>query len=424
MNHVRLFFAFAPLFVIHAACGTDNGETVFGPTFGPNDKDGAASSSSGNASSSGGSSGDPDSSTPDDGGQTDGGNDASVGPCASGTVAVLAGGDASLSGAIQTKGGAWSGGAIAGGSALSRPALVPFGQGFLGATHASGNVLHATAYTTSWSAPAVFGNAGVKGPPTLAVAGAKAHVVYSAGPGPNREFAHGVHDGNAWNAADAIVGTSQQDKSFGTLGAGLIGDGNDVVFMENGGDEKLYTRTFTTGAWSSPTAATGADTIGNTLPAFPVLTTAEGKWDLVVMYVQKETRRLAFAARDATGKAWVNVGIVHNDANTAEPFSFARVGTSTFLVTFRGQDGNGYFARGTVNGAGVFSWAAAAAIGGGANVAVDSAPAVARGVCGDDAIVVYASAGQVKATRLRGTSWTPSESVTGASGARVAVATK
>jgi hypothetical protein len=425
MKHCRWSVAFLPVaFVLHAACGTDNGETVFGPTFGPNDKEAGASSSSGNASSSGSSGGDPDGSSTEDGGGNDGGggNDATT-TCTSGLVAVLAGGDTSLSGAVQSKGGAWTGGAIAGGSALSKPALVPFGQGFLGATHGSGNVLQSTLYTTTWNAASTIGNTGVKGPPTLAVAGTSAHVVYSAGPGPNRDFAHGIHDGNAWNAADAIVGTSAGEKSFGTLGAGLHGDGTAVVFMENGGDNKLYTRAFTT-AWSSPTVVTNAASVGNSIPAFPVITTAEGKWDLVAVYAQETTRRLSYASRDAMGKAWVNGGVVHDFATTNEPFSFARVGTSVFLVAFRGQDGNGYYARGTVDGAGAFTWVAAQPIGGGGNVAVDSAPAVARGVCGDDAIVVYASAGQVKATRLRGTTWTTAETVTGTSGARVAVATK
>ena len=58
------------------------------------------------------------------------------------------------------------------------------------------------------------------------------------------------------------------------------------------------------------------------------------------------------------------------------------------------------------------------------NSTVDAPPAVAKGVCGDDAIAVFASGGQVKATRLRGNTWTVPESVAGASGSRVSVATR
>src|SRR5688500_13376441 len=129
------FFSFASIF----ACSTDNGDNVFGPTFGPNgQKDGGSSSSSGGSSS--GSSGGDDASTSEDGGSGDGGGDASA-PCQNGTIAVLAGGDASLTGAVKANAGAWTGGAISGGAATAKPALVAFGQGFLGVTRGAGNVL-------------------------------------------------------------------------------------------------------------------------------------------------------------------------------------------------------------------------------------------------------------------------------------------
>lgn len=420
MKHpVALVLGLLPALAALAACATDNGPNVFGPAYGPNDgKDGSASSSS---SSSGGG-GDPDGGSPADGGREGGGGDASS-PCASGTVAILAGSDAALSGAVQDKGGAWTGAAIAGGAARSKPALVAFGQGFLGVTRGTGDALQSTAYTTSWGAVATFGKPNVKGPPALAVAGTSAHVVYAAGPGANRDFFHGIHDGNAWNAADATVGTSP-DQSFGTVGAGLAGAGNTAVFVENGTDHKLYTRTYDGGWPAGPgTAIAGAATVGTDFPTPPVVVGATGKYDLVAIYVQETTLRLSYAMRDATSKTWSNGGVVHDFATTEEPFSAARIGQSTFVVAFRGQDGKGYYAQGTVDAGGTFMWNAAQPVGGAATT-VDSAPAVARGVCGDDAVVAYAQGGAIKATRLRGTTWTSAESVTGASGTRVAIATK
>ena len=415
---LRLALSLVPSAAALLACATDNGSNVFGPTYGPNEQDGSASSSSSSSSSSGGT-GDPDGGSPVDGG---GDGDAAA-PCASGTVAVLAGNDTTLSGAVQDRGGAWTGAAIAGSSALSRPALVAFGQGFLGVTRGTGG-LQSVTYETSWSAASTIGRSGVKGSPALAVAGTSAHVVYAAGPGGNRDFFHGVHDGNAWNAADETVGISP-NQSFGTIGAGLAGAGNTAVFVENGSDEKLYTRTWD-GAWPAGTATeiAGAATVGTAFPTPPVVVATEGKNDLVAFYVQKEFIRLSYATRDAATKAWTDHGVIHMLATTTEPFSAARIGQSTYLVTFRGQDGNGYYAQGTVDAAGAFTWAAAQSIGGGANVIVDSAPAVARGVCGDDAIVVFPTSGSVKATRLRGTTWTAPAFVTGASGTRVAVATR
>ena len=55
---------------------------------------------------------------------------------------------------------------------------------------------------------------------------------------------------------------------------------------------------------------------------------------------------------------------------------------------------------------------------------VDSAPAVAAGVCGNDAIAVFASGGIVKATEYRGTTWSVPATVAGAAGSRVSVATR
>jgi len=400
------------------ACSTDNGDNVFGPQFGPN---GANDASADGAPITGD---DDGGGTTTDGGGDDGASGDSAVPCTAGTVGVLAGGDAALTGAIRTGNGAWTGAAISGGSATDKPALVAFGSGFLGVTRGTGDVLVSTAYTTSWSTATTFGNSGVKGPPALTVVGTSAHLVYSAGSGPNRDYAHGIHDGNAWNTADAIVGTGvANDHSFGTVGAGLGTAGTTVVFVENGTDYNLYTRTFDS-AWSGATQITGASSIGADVPTPPVLVSATTAWDVVAVYVAKTTRRLSYATRDSGTKAWTDRGVIHDFATTNEPFTFARISSSSYVVAFRGQDNNGYYANGTVNGSGGITWTAAQSIGGGGPVAVDATPAIAKGICGDDAIVVYATSSTVKATRLRGTTWTPAENVTGASGGHVAVAVR
>jgi hypothetical protein len=49
-----------------------------------------------------------------------------------------------------------------------------------------------------------------------------------------------------------------------------------------------------------------------------------------------------------------------------------------------------------------------------------SVPQIARGICGDDAVVAYAESGaSAKVTRLRGTTWSSPEALTGSSGAGV-----
>lgn len=406
---------------IVSACSTDNGDNTHGPDVQFPKKD--ATVIDGRTVLPDGAIVEPE----DDsgGGKQDGssgGLDPDTGvPCLSGTVAVLAGNDTALGGSVQEKAGAWNTMAIANGAAKSKPSLVAFGSGFLGVTHGAGDALQSTtANGTTWAAAAGFGNAGVKGSPTIALVGTQAHVVYAAGAGANRDFSHAIHDGVSFNAGTAQVGPPL---SFGTVSAGLAGAGTDAVFAENGSDEGLYVRSFTGGAWGAATAVVGAGTVGSTIPATPELVGVEGKWDLLLVYVAKTTRFISFAMRDATNKTWTDGDSVGNAVTTNEKLSLSRVGQFTVLVTFRGQDGKGYYTQGTVN-ANNISWSAAAPIGGGAALAVDSAPAAAKGVCGDDAVVAYASGGVVSVTRLRGAAWTTPEVVTNLAGARVAIATR
>ena len=189
----RPWLAFA---VLLFACGTDNGPNTFGPTYGPG---GARDAGRMGTSSSGGlADGGP---TPLDDAAAPDGDDGGANACTQGRLAVLAGDDGSLSGAQLAGSGSWSGVSIAGGAALSRPALAAFGQGFLGVARGVSGALQSTMLTTTWSAASSFGVAGVKGPPALAVAGTSAHVVYSAGPGGTTEFMHGIDAGSGWNAA-------------------------------------------------------------------------------------------------------------------------------------------------------------------------------------------------------------------------------
>jgi hypothetical protein len=131
---------------------------------------------------------------------------------------------------------------------------------------------------------------------------------------------------------------------------------------------------------------------------------------------------IGYATRGAVSKSWSNGTLTHADAQTAEPMSVARLSTSTVLVAFRGNDQRPYFMIGTLGGVSI-TWSAPAALLADTS-AVDSAPAVAKGVCGDDAIVVFASGGQVKAMARRGTTWSVPGTVPGVAGSHVSVATR
>jgi hypothetical protein len=331
---------------------------------------------------------------------------------------VLAGGDGALSGSIQVNGGAWAGGAIAGGAARSVPALVAFGAGFAGVTRGPSDALLAVTAGASFGAPVPIGAATTNASPALAIVGATAHVVYSGAGANANKFFHGKNGGAGWDAADDPVQGPAVAQSFGPSAAAIAGAGADLVFAQDGDDGKLYGQSWN-GAWTVAAAISDAQPYK---PAPPALVSVAGKYDLVLVYTDGGTRQISATGRVAATKVWDAPASIDVLARTDEQLAVARAGASGLVVAFRGQDGHGYAALGTI-GASAITWTAAVPLVAG-GVSVDTTPAVAKGVCGDDAIAVYASAGQVRATRLHGTTWSAPEPVTGASGQRVAVATR
>lgn len=406
------------------ACDTDNGGTAHGPDLGelPEVDGGRKRLPDGALVEADGAPVVGD----DDDDVTEGG---SSGCPAGGTAALVAGSDGALMGAARSKGGSWKTAAISGGAAKSKPALVAVGSGFLGATRGAGDVLQSFELAGgAWSAATKIGGDGVKGPPALAVASAKAHVVYSAGPGSNTDYLHGVHDGTKWDAANERVGTTGTDFSYGGVSAGLAALGDNVYFAQNGEDNGLYVRPFL-GGWQAPISLMGAGTIGTGegVTATPEVVALKGKYDLVILYAYKNPNAIAYATHEPGGTPeWGNPDTKFvSGALSGEKFNAAALSDTTLALTFRGDDGNAYYAIGTATTTpeNPIDWTAPAPVGG-ALTAVDTAPAVAKGDCGADALFAFAAGGKVKVTSLKGTTFTPAEEVPNLSGPNLALATK
>ena len=423
MNKLSLLlFASAALVApaaVLVACATDNGDSVHGPQFGPVPERPDGSSADGPVTNDEGGS-----ATDAEAGADAPGSDGSGPPCtAGGTVAVLAGNDTSLSGAVQINGGAWTGAAIAGGAAKSAPSLVPFGTGFTGLTRGAGDALQAVTYGTSFSGATAVGSLITLGTPALTVVGTKAQGVFVSGPDTGTPDAHKFfrieNSGTTWSAADPVVATNP---SFGPSAPSAAAAGTDLVIAQDGDDSNLYTQVWT-GTWAGAAPITSAVTFKTAPPALVAVT---GKFDLVLLYSQQAVpNTIGFATRDASTKMWSAGAVTQDSAQTAEQMSVARISVTTLLVAFRGNNGRPYTMLGTI-GAAAITWSLPAALLADTST-VDSAPAVAQGVCGDDAIAVFASAGLIKATSYRGTTWSVPGTVTGAAlagPARVSVATR
>ncbi len=417
---LRSGLAFGGPAALLVACATDNGDAVHGPQFGPVPERPDGSAEGGEGPGEGGSP-----TTDAEAGATDAGTDSASPPCTAGTVAVLAGNDSSLAAAVQSNGGAWTTGPIAGGAAKSAPSLVAFGSGFTGLTRGAGDALQAVSYDTSWSAAAALPTLSTLATPALAVVGTKAQAVFLSGPESGSVDSHKFfrieNAGTSWSAADPVVAAS--NPSFGPSGPAAASAGADLVMAQDGDNAKLYTQVWNA-TWAP--AAQIADPVVTLKSAAPALVAVAGAFDLVLLYSDSAApNTIGFATRDGTSKTWSAGQVTQATAQTAEPMSVARISPTTLLVAFRGNNGRPYIMLGTI-GATSITWSLPAPLLADAST-VDSPPAVAPGVCGDAAIAVYASGGLIKATQYRGTTWSVPGMVLGTpftAPARVSVATR
>lgn len=394
---------------ILGACGTDNGD-VHGQSFGPvPERDGSTPTGD-----------DGGVIVPPQDGSADGADGQPDGGSCTGTIAVLAGSDTALTGSAQSGSAPWAGGALTGSAAKSRPAIVSFGAGFLALTRGPADALQSLSFTTTWGAVAGVAGASTVDTPALTVVGTTAESVFLA-PGVSggaQYFYRADNSGTAWGSPAAV--TSGAAQSFGQSGASIAAAGTDLVLAQDGGDnDGLYTQIYS-GTWTAGAPVSGAGTL-TTAP--PVLLAIPGANDLVLVYADNTANHvIGYALRNAGTKAWNTATATTATAQTGEPPQLALISPTQIIATFRGNNLRPYWMTGTIGGAGI-TWSVPGPLLADTST-VDSAPAVAKGTCGDDAIAVFADAGQVKATRLRGTTWTVPEAVTGASGSRVAIATR
>ncbi|MDB5217046.1 MAG: hypothetical protein JWO86_4973, partial [Myxococcaceae bacterium] len=282
------------------------------------------------------------------------------------------------------------------------------------------DALQSVTYDATWSAATAVGSLVTLGSPALAVVGTKAEAVYRAGAPDTNKFFRIENAGASWMTTGDPVMAPAAAQSFGLGAATIAGAGTDLVFAQDGTDEGLYVQNWNGSSWTAAAAIVGAGTFATSAPA---LVAASGAFDLVLLYPDKTANHvIGFATRDATSKAWSNGQVTQATAQTAEQMSVAAISSTKLLVSFRGNDMRPYTMLGTI-GATSITWSLPTPLLADTST-VDSAPAVAKGVCGDDAIAVFASGGVVKATQYRGTTWSVPGTVPGTTGSRVSVATR
>ncbi len=332
-------------------------------------------------------------------------------------VAVIAGNGSSLYQSLFTGAGPWNT-SFASTALLSTPAVVGVGSGFHAVVRTTSDLLKfSTSSGAQWSPLAGIGaSTTTAATPALAASGANVHLVYL---GSNSKFYHGIFTANAWDtASDPVGGTAAQ--SFGPTPPGAAAIGGSLVIAQAGSDHLVYDQSLSGTGWLTAHQQAGAQ-VGPIRPAICALDGAAS--DVMVVFVHQTDNKISFITH-ATGGTWSAPAMLDGVAASADPVSLAPMSGGRAVVVFRSAaDQKAYFS--------VYSattspqWTSPALLAGAAAVAAPGVPAVATGVCGDDAIAAFPLTGDnVQVVRLRGATWTAGEAVTATSSATaVAIAT-
>jgi hypothetical protein len=410
MRNALLSYGAAIAVVACTASGSD--ETTHGPTYGDVDAStNDASTDADTAPPTDGTTPDSTSDSPFDAGApaADASLDASPAPDASldaagdaapdapsctSTAAVVAG-SGSILAAVSATGGAWGSAATLVGSAGAQPAVAAYGSGFAAVVESATGALTSTTFTSTWSTPAAIGAATARDRPALATIGSALHLIYQDPT--SYYFFHAVLSAGTWSPTADAVG------SFGPSGPTVAAVGSDLVVSQAGMNGFLYDQTWN-GSWQTANEHTDANVDNAIAPTIVAL--SGGTSDVLIVFVRSTTSDYHLMFTTRTSGTWSPAAEVYdmsgNIAYTTSPVSMAPLSGGRAVLIFRGGNMVPYFS--TFDG--TSSWSPPAAVVS-ATTTVSTVPAVATGVCGDDAIAAMVETnGDVDVTSLHGSTWT------------------
>ncbi len=452
MKRVCLFavFAFVPTGLVACATG-DQPPVTHGPNFGPDGGEGGPSSdapsdregdtAASDAPHDGASDTALDTSPSDSAVDTGTRSDSSPGdtgapgdsaPDTSGdgsscpsTLAIVGGNANTVFGATSQGGVSWAVTTLTG-SSTSVPAIVALaGGGFTAVFRAGNNGLFATTYASAtWSPLSAIGTALTSAAPAVAAVGTGAHLVYL---GTDGNFYHGTYTAAGWDAATDKVGVQGDAgfvQSFGPSAPAIAAPGampSGFLMAQDGNDGFLYTQGWS-GSWSGA-VQDGAASVTTVPPAMVAL--QGGMNDLLVVFNHQADFKLYATARNASTMAWSAPALIDANAFTNDPVALAPISNGRAVMVYRGTNQVPYTSVFDPSMAAPWSTPAPLVA---SMPTVNPIPSVAPGVCGDDAVAVYApitGGTEVEVVHFAGGVWSSPTPVTGTSGmTSAAVATE
>jgi hypothetical protein len=347
--------------------------------------------------------------------------------CTSST-AILGGNDFSLFAATAIGTGAFTS-QTPSGTTTTAPAIVAFAGGFQGLLTGAGdagggNALFGIGFAGgAWSAPiALGGNADAIGAPSIAVVGTMLKGVYL---NPGYLYFDATFTSGWDTGADPVRPPNDAGaQAFGPMPAAAAGTSTELVIAYEGSNLLPYVQTWTSGVgWDDGVALGSAALLADTSMAIVALD--GGGSDLLAVYVDGEgagspnNEHLFFVVRSASSATWSSPAMVSTNAFTPAAPTLTSMSGGGALLAWQGGDGAGYESVYTPGSA--VAWSTPAQL---TAAQVASAPSLAPGVCGDDAVAAYLSSGLVYTTHFAGGAWTAPAALPAGSGATaVSIAT-
>jgi hypothetical protein len=388
----------------HDAGGkTDGSKEAASDASGPGQDDASDASSTGDTSAAG-----------DDGGCTS-------------TTLLLGGSSSSLFSAVAVGTSALSASPITG-SATTPPALVAFGGGFQALFTATGdaggaNAIYAASFGASgWSTPAPLGgSADAIGAPSIAVVGSTVQGAYLNA---SHLLFHAAFS-TSWDmGADPVRPSDGGAQAFGPVAPVAVGTSTQFVIAYQGSNELPYAQTWTSGAgWDDGVSLGGATLLASS--GLAVAPLQGGSADMIAVFVESggsctgATGCLYATTRDGSSKSWSSPALVNAAAYTPATPTLTTMTGGRALLAWKGGNGEGYASVYTAGASP--PWSTPAQL---TSMTLASAPSLAQGVCGDDAVAAFVSSGQVYTTHFASGAWTtPSAYAAAASDSVVSIAT-
>jgi hypothetical protein len=188
------------------------------------------------------------------------------------------------------------------------------------------------------------------------------------------------------------------------------------VIAYEGSNQLPYAQTWTSGSGWDDGVALGTALLAVSTP-MAIVALDSGPSDLLAVYVaagggcSNGSGCLYGVSRSASTKAWSPAVMVHPNAFTPAAPALAAMSGGRAVLAWKGGNGEGY---GSVYAAAPAPvWSSPAQL---TAAQVASAPSVAPGVCGDDAVAAYSSGGIVYTTHFAGGTWTAPAPLSGEAG--------